>query len=64
MYLDVGGKYEDLLSMCYWDFLNILDTRKELNLRRSGKPIVKNKVPQSNKDMIQRMKDTYGKGSN
>lgn len=31
------------------------------NKRRAGKPIIHDKVPQSNKDMIQRMKDIYDK---
>jgi len=45
--------------MCYWDFLNVLNSAKLRNERISNKAAVHNKVPQSNKDMIQRMKDIY-----
>lgn len=46
--------------MCYWDFLNVLNSAKLRNERISNKPVVHDKVPQSNKDMIQRMKDLHG----
>jgi len=46
--------------MCYWDFLSILNTWKEKKMREAGKSVVKDKVPQSNKDMIQRAKDIHG----
>ena len=46
--------------MCYWDFLSVLDSAKLRNDRISGKPVVHEEVPQSNKDMIKRMKDIYG----
>jgi len=59
LYLEVGN-YADILAMCYWDFLSILNSAKLRNGRLSHKPVVHNRVPQSNKDMIQRMKDIYG----
>ncbi len=46
--------------MCYWEFLQLLNNLKEFNARKAGKSVVKDKVPQSNKDMIQRMKDMHG----
>jgi len=47
--------------MCYWDFLSILKTLELKNQRASGKEIIHNEVPQSNKDMIQRLKDIHGR---
>lgn len=38
----------------------MLQNFKEFNQRKAGKSVVKDKVPQSNKDMIQRMKDMHG----
>ena len=49
------------MSLSYWDFINILNTRNEIMMRKAGKSVVKDKVPQSNKDMIQRLKDKHGK---
>ena len=46
--------------MCYWDYITILDTMKLKNQRASGKEVIHDKVPQSNKDMIQREKDLNG----
>ena len=48
--------------MCYWDYLSVLKTWKRKNARISGKEIIHDKVPQSNKDMIQREKDLNGSG--
>jgi hypothetical protein len=45
--------------MCYWDYISIAKTAELRNKRRSGKPVVHEKVPQSNKDMIQRLKDLH-----
>lgn len=45
--------------MCYWDYLSVLNTWKLKNMRKSGKRIVHDKVPQSNKDMIQREKELH-----
>jgi len=47
--------------MGYWDFLNVLTTLKERNQRKTGKPIVKEGLPESNKDMIRRLKDKHGR---
>lgn len=46
--------------MCYWDFLLLMKHLKDYNARKNGKTVVKDSVPQSNKDMIQRMKDMHG----
>lgn len=48
------------MDMCYWDFISILDTYSEIEQRKSGKEIIKEGVPQSNKDMIKRLKDKHG----
>jgi len=45
--------------MSYWDFLNIIETLKERNRIRQGKSVVKEGVPESSKDMIKRLKDTW-----
>jgi hypothetical protein len=56
LYLEVGG-YEDILAMCYWDFLSILDSIKIRNKRMKGEPLTKSELPKSNKDMIERVKN-------
>jgi len=60
LYLEVGN-YADILSMSYWDYLTIANTANIKNKRRSGQPIVHEKLPQSNKDMIKRLKDLHDK---
>ena len=43
--------------------MSIMDTKAEINLMKQGKPIIKNKVPESSKDMISKMRDIYAKGN-
>ena len=43
--------------MCYWNYLSVLSTMKLKNQRASGKEIIHEKVPESNKDMIKRLKE-------
>lgn len=51
------GDYQGIISMCYWDYLSILNTMKLKNQRASGEEIIHEKVPESNKDMIKRLKE-------
>lgn len=60
VYLETGNM-SDILKMCYWRFKGILDTMDKVNKIRSGEQIVETKVPQSNKDMIQRLKNLENK---
>jgi len=43
--------------MCYWDYLSVLKTWNLKNQRNSGEEVIHDKVPQSNKDMIKRLKE-------
>lgn len=46
--------------MCYWDYMDIMETANTRAKRASGERVVK-EVPQSNKDMIQRTKELMNK---
>jgi len=56
LYLEVGGKYGDLLTMNYWRFRSILKTLNKVNCIKSGKPYIEQGLPQSSKDMIEKRK--------
>lgn len=56
LYLEVGGNYQDILSMNYWRFKSILKTLNKVNSIKSGKPYVEQGIPQSSKDMIEKRK--------
>lgn len=58
----MGGNYDDILNMCYWDYLTILDSVKRQNNEASGKPFVLNngELPESSKHMIEKRKKRYG----
>ena len=56
LYLRVGNLSE-ILSMNYWRFISILQTAKTENTTKSGKPVIKNKLYQSQRDMIQRTRE-------
>jgi hypothetical protein len=60
VYLETGNM-SDILKMSYWRFKDILDTMNKVNKIRSGEQIVETKVPQSNKDLIQRLKNLENK---
>ena len=60
MYLEHGG-YNEILNMCYWDFISILETAKIKAQREAGKPVIHEEVPQSNKDLINKWKEVYAK---
>jgi len=49
--MSVGG-YKEILDMSYWDFLTILMTRRKMNQKESGGPVVQKGLYQSQKDMI------------
>ena len=55
LYLQVGG-YEEILHMCYWDFISIIETLNNNKKRSSGKRVTHDKIPQSSQDMIDRSK--------
>jgi hypothetical protein len=56
------GNYADILQICYWDFLSILESARIRNAKLSGSPVTKKEVPQSNKDMITRLKEMKKNG--
>ena len=56
LYLEAGNITE-ILSMSYWRFLSVLEYANERNARSSNKPVIKNKLYQSQKDMIARTKE-------
>jgi len=56
IYLQTGN-IEDILSMNYWRFLGVIQTLNKIKTIESGGQIIETKVPQSSKDMIQRLKD-------
>jgi hypothetical protein len=60
IYLQTGN-IEDILSMNYWRFLDIVHTLNKIKTIESGGQIVETKVPQSNKDLIQRLKNLENK---
>jgi len=60
LYLEVGNMKE-ILSMSYWRFLSVLQSARDRSTRNSGKPVVRNKLYQSQRDMIQRTKELMEK---
>ena len=56
LYLRVGG-YQEIANMCYWEFVSILKTASDNNKRQSGKPVIKEGLYKSQKDMIARTKE-------
>ena len=57
LYFEVGGNFQDILSMSYWRFKNILKSLNKFNHIKSGKPYIEHGLPQSNKDMINKRKE-------
>ena len=56
LYLNLGG-FEEIKRMCYWDFINIIETLNNNNKRSSGKTITHTKVSKSSQDMINKTKN-------
>ena len=56
VYLQVGNM-DDLLKMNYWRFLDIINALNKINKIKNGEQIYDTKVPNSNKEMIQKLKN-------
>lgn len=57
LYLETGGKFENVLSLNYWRFKSIVYTLNKRNTIKSGKPWIERGIPQSSKDMIAKRKE-------
>jgi hypothetical protein len=62
--LEIGGSYNEFCSMCYWDYLTLIETIKRKNAAAKGESFVIKGLPEHSKDMIKRRKDMYGKRQN
>lgn len=56
--MKIGGNYQDILQMCYWDYLTILQTIRRQAAEAKGEPflLVQGELPEHSKAMIERRK--------